>query len=175
VHSALFLVSTMLSIAVFFVMQDAQLVAAVQVIVYASAVVVLFLFVIMLLGVDRAETRESLISIGRIAGYVGGAVVLVSIVILGGKDWGAGTPSVTGPITNTDNVQTVSKTLFTTYAWPFLLVALLLVIAVVGAVVVARRAGSAGGPFRTQADAERDALMEATIKSNPEALTEGGA
>ena len=56
VHSALFLVLTLVSVAVFFLLQDAQLVAAVQVVVYASAIVVLFLFVIMLLGVDRTES-----------------------------------------------------------------------------------------------------------------------
>src|ERR671918_2122543 len=55
VHCALGLVLTLVSVAVFFLQQDAQLLAAVQVIVYAGAVVVLFLFVIMLLGVDREE------------------------------------------------------------------------------------------------------------------------
>ena len=56
VHSALWLVATLLSIAGFFVLQHAYLLSAVQVIVYASAIVVLFLFVIMLLGVDREES-----------------------------------------------------------------------------------------------------------------------
>src|SRR5680860_1881613 len=58
VHCALFLVLALVSVAVFFLQQDAQLIAAVQVIVYAGAIVVLFLFVIMLLGVDREETLE---------------------------------------------------------------------------------------------------------------------
>ena len=56
VHSALSLVATLFGVAVLFVNQDAQLLAAVQVIVYAGAIVVLFLFVIMLLGVDRADS-----------------------------------------------------------------------------------------------------------------------
>src|SRR6185437_16509760 len=56
VHSALLLVVTLVSVAVFFVQQQAHLLAAVQVIVYAGAIVVLFLFVIMLLGVDREES-----------------------------------------------------------------------------------------------------------------------
>ena len=55
VHAALFLVQTLFGVAVLFVLQDATFLAAVQVIVYAGAVVILFLFVIMLLGVDRAE------------------------------------------------------------------------------------------------------------------------
>jgi len=58
VHSALFLVLTLVSVAVLFLLQDAQLVAAVQIIVYAGAIVVLFLFVIMLLGVDRPENFD---------------------------------------------------------------------------------------------------------------------
>ena len=58
VHSALSLVMTLVSVAVLFLLQDAELVAAVQVIVYAGAIVVLFLFVIMLLGVDRKESLE---------------------------------------------------------------------------------------------------------------------
>ena len=55
VHAALFLVGTLFGVAVLFVLQDATFLAAVQVIVYAGAIVILFLFVIMLLGVDRAE------------------------------------------------------------------------------------------------------------------------
>src|SRR6185369_841337 len=59
VHSALMLVMTLFGVAVLFVAQDAQFLAAVQVIVYAGAIVVLFLFVIMLLGVDRAEDLDT--------------------------------------------------------------------------------------------------------------------
>ena len=70
VHSALFLVLTLVSVAVFFLLQDAQLVAAVQVIVYAGAIVVLFLFVIMLLGVDREESLDDPIRFQRPAAIV---------------------------------------------------------------------------------------------------------
>ena len=56
VHAALLLVTVLISIAVMFLLQDAQLLAAVQIIVYAGAIVVLFLFVIMLLGIDRHES-----------------------------------------------------------------------------------------------------------------------
>ena len=59
VHAALSLVLTLFGIAVMFVSQQAEFLAAVQVIVYAGAIVVLFLFVIMLLGVDRAENLET--------------------------------------------------------------------------------------------------------------------
>src|SRR6476661_5154960 len=59
VHAALSLVATLFGIAVLFIAQDAQFLAAVQVIVYAGAIVVLFLFVIMLLGVDRSDSLET--------------------------------------------------------------------------------------------------------------------
>ena len=85
VHSALYLVVTLLSVAVFFIQQQAPLLAAVQIIVYAGAIVVLFLFVIMLLGVDRSEDlhvepfkvqRPVAVVIGlAIVGLVGTAVL----------------------------------------------------------------------------------------------------
>ena len=69
-HSALSLVTVLISIAALFVIQDAQLLAAVQVIVYAGAIVVLFLFVIMLLGVDRSESTAETLRIQRPAALV---------------------------------------------------------------------------------------------------------
>src|SRR5262249_40878561 len=69
VHSALWLVLTLVSVAVFFLQENAALLAAVQIIVYASAIVVLFLFVIMLLGVDREEALEDPIKYQRPAAF----------------------------------------------------------------------------------------------------------
>ena len=73
VHSALSLVVTLVSVAVLFLQQDAHLLAAVQVIVYAGAIVVLFLFVIMLLGVDHADTLHDPLKAQRAAAIVLGA------------------------------------------------------------------------------------------------------
>ena len=142
VHSALCLVTVLISIAVLFVIQDAQLLAAVQVIVYAGAIVVLFIFVIMLLGVDRSESlsdpvrtlRPIAIGIGVVT-----AGVLVSIVVR--SEWIGGAQASRGvlhPI-GSGNVQAVAQSLFTTFLWPFELTAVLLVIAVIGGVVLARR------------------------------------
>ena len=76
VHSALMLVMTLFGIAVLFVAQEAHFLAAVQVIVYAGAIVVLFLFVIMLLGVDRAQNLElSILPIQRWAALAHGSVL----------------------------------------------------------------------------------------------------
>ena len=76
VHSALFLVVTLVSVAVFFIQQQAQLLAVVQIIVYAGAIVVLFLFVIMLLGVDREESLRDPIPYQRPAAIALGVIVL---------------------------------------------------------------------------------------------------
>jgi NADH-quinone oxidoreductase subunit J len=143
IHSALLLVTTLVSVAVFFLQLDAQLLAAVQVIVYAGAIVVLFLFVIMLLGVDKHESLDETIPFQRPAAIAIGLVVLAEVLLLGGRTWATGAPSQRGPVgaEGTSNIEQVARTLFTDYLWPFELTAALLVIAVVGGVVLARRSG----------------------------------
>src|SRR3954453_4786045 len=113
VHSALSLVATLFGVAVLFVEQDAHFLAAVQVFVYAGAIVVLFLFVIMLLGVDQAEDLETEPLGGqRPAAIVVGACILgaaLVTMILTHRDLDAiavGTRSVVAPVTGsgTENV-----------------------------------------------------------------------
>src|SRR5213596_1076991 len=87
VHSALALVATLVSVAIFFVQQQAHLLAAVQIIVYACAIVVLFLFVIMLLGVDREESLRDPIPFQRPAAVALGAILLAEIFVLAGRTW----------------------------------------------------------------------------------------
>ncbi|HUY07789.1 MAG TPA: NADH-quinone oxidoreductase subunit J [Acidimicrobiales bacterium] len=141
VHSALMLVMTLFGIAVLFVEQDAQFLAAVQVIVYTGAVVVLFLFVIMLLGVDRKEAVFADTFKGqRLFAGVVGLCVLVEIIVLGSRNWTTGAPSVAGAMKNQGaNVNVIGKSLFTTYLLPFEVTSALLVVAVIAAVVLSRR------------------------------------
>jgi NADH-quinone oxidoreductase subunit J len=150
VHSALFLVMTLVSVAVLFLLRDAELVAAVQVIVYASAIVVLFLFVIMLLGIDREESLEDRVPYQRPAALALGAILLAEIVFLVGHEWATGQKKASGvPLEGGgfgNNVQRVARVLFTDFLWPFEITAVLLVIAVVGAVVLARRSGQRAEP-----------------------------
>ena len=142
VHSALMLVMTLFGIAVLFVLQRADFLAAVQVIVYAGAIVVLFLFVIMFLGVDRQEniTAEPLrgqrpLAIALVAMAFAGLALLGEV-----SHWTTGAPSVAGTTdVNTSNVAQIGKSVYTTYLFPFEVTSALLVIAVVGAVVLARR------------------------------------
>lgn len=146
VHSALWLVLTLVSVAVLFLLQDAQLLAAVQVIVYAGAIVVLFIFVIMLLGVDRRETLTEHLPFQRPIAIALGAIALAEVLFLAGNQWATGAKTVSGvPIEGGgdfgNNIQRVARVLFTDFLWPFQLTAVLLVIAVVGSVALAKRSG----------------------------------
>jgi NADH-quinone oxidoreductase subunit J len=142
VHAALFLVMTLFGVAVLFVAQDAHFLAAVQVIVYAGAIVVLFLFVIMLLGVDREENiRQEPLRGQRPIALLLGVISLAEIVLLAqGTKWATGAPSVAGELGGAgSNVEKLARSIFTRYLLAFELTSVLLVIAVVGAVVLVRR------------------------------------
>jgi NADH-quinone oxidoreductase subunit J len=143
VHNALFLLLTLVTMAVFFLQQNAQLVAIIQIVVYASAIVVLFLFVITLLGVDEHESLRDPIRFQRPAAIVLGVLLLVQVIVLAGRHWVTGAESTRGALDapRTGNVQALARSLFTDFLWPFELTAALLVIAVVGGVVLARRSG----------------------------------
>jgi len=144
VHAALSLVGTLFGIAVLFVAQNANFLAAVQVIVYAGAIVVLFLFVIMFLGVDVAEDLrvEPLGRGQRVAAVVLGlGIVGLVLLALNDADWSVtGIPSVVGPLSGEGpDINVLSEAIFTRYVFAFELTSVLLVIAVVGAVLLARR------------------------------------
>lgn len=141
VHSALFLIMTLFGVAVLFVAQQADFLAAVQVIVYAGAIVVLFLFVIMLLGVDKVEA----ISADQLRGQRPAAIIvailaLAEVLLLARVQWATGALAVHGPVNGSgSDVEKLARSIFTTYLLPFEATSALLVIAVVGAVVLARR------------------------------------
>jgi NADH-quinone oxidoreductase subunit J len=141
VHSALMLVMTLFGVAVLFVAQEAHFLAAVQVIVYAGAIVVLFLFVIMLLAVDRPEDLAVEPLRGqRPLALLAGAGVTAGVLLLARGEWTTGASSVAGPLSGPgSNVEKLAGSLFTRYLLAFEVTSVLLVIAVVGAVVLTRR------------------------------------
>ena len=143
VHSALMLVMTLFGIAVHFVAQEAHFLAAVQVIVYAGAIVVLFLFVIMLLGVDRAQNLEiDALPAQKWAAVVFGAgsLVIAAALVRVVDNPVTGARGVGGAIDETtSDVRLLARSLFSDYVYAFELTSLLLVIAVIGAVVLARK------------------------------------
>jgi NADH-quinone oxidoreductase subunit J len=143
VHAALMLVMTLFGVAVLFIEEGANFLAAVQVIVYAGAIVVLFLFVIMFLGVDREENLvEEPLPFQRPLAVGLMVLGIAGLLLLGiGSRWSVGPQSVAGPAANQPggDVAALGRSVFTTYLFPFEITAALLVIAVVGAVVLARR------------------------------------
>ena len=142
VHCALALVTTIFGIALLFIDQGADFLAAVQVIVYAGAIVILFLFVIMLLGVDRKEQRapeklKGLIPVAILVGVVALAELLVLVRV---HYWATGSKAGAGALNGPgENVQKLGQSIFTAYLLPFEMTSALLVIAVVAAVVLVRR------------------------------------
>jgi NADH-quinone oxidoreductase subunit J len=146
VHAALSLVLTLFGVAVLFIEQQAEFLAVVQVIVYAGAIVVLFLFVIMFLGVDKSENvRTEPLAAQRPIAVVLSLGAVASIIALGAEaHWATGPAHQAGRTLGPyQNVGQLGRSLFTTYLFAFEATAALLVIAVVGAVVLARRSGHA--------------------------------
>ena len=143
VHAAISLIMTLFGVAVAFVAQSADFLAAVQIIVYAGAIVVLFLFVIMFLGVDRnLHVRVEPLVGQRAFAAVGVAITVAGLIaLMASSHWVTGATSVSGePLaTGSGNVRQLGTAVFTTYLYAFEATAALLVIAVVGAVLLARR------------------------------------
>ncbi|MDH3398828.1 MAG: NADH-quinone oxidoreductase subunit J, partial [Acidimicrobiia bacterium] len=132
------LMLTLFSLAVFYVVQAAHFVAAVQIIVYAGAVMTLFIFVIMLIGVDKEENLTETIRFQRpLVAIVGLSVVVVGVFVsVGGRfTWVTGTAGA-GPEVN-GTVEAIGDELFTTWLLPFEATSLLLIIASVGALALA--------------------------------------
>jgi NADH-quinone oxidoreductase subunit J len=137
VLAALLLILNQFTLAVFFVLLDAHFLAAVQVIVYAGAIMVLFLFVIMFLGVDRREALVETIRGQRFLA-IGLGVLLVGAVAAA-IGLGVGLSEPPGPPPEGDNVRSVARLLFSDYVLPFEATSILLIVAAVAAMVLARR------------------------------------
>ena len=147
VHAALGLVLTLFGVAVQFVAQQAHFLAAVQVIVYAGAIVVLFLFVIMLLGVDESmDLSIEPIPIQRpLAAVMGvGIVGLVGAAIIRARDAldinpGTGVANASDTGNNDANVQQLATNLYGDHVFAFQLTSVLLIVAVAGTVLMTRK------------------------------------
>lgn len=137
VYSAFSLVVNLVMVAGFFAMLDAHFLAVAQIIVYAGAIMVLFVFVIMLLNlkVETLSQRQTGLSI---IGLVVGALFLalvVPIVEHAFRDFAVAQPSVEG------TVKSVGHLLYSEYLYPFEIASVLIIAAIVGAVMLAKRAG----------------------------------
>ncbi len=138
VYSAIFLATTMISLAALYVAQDALFLGVVQVVVYTGAVMMLFLFVLMLVGVDSSESLTETLRGQRVAAVIAGVGFGVLLVA------GIGTFSTTGwtglaQANAGGNVQGLAALIFVKYLWAFELTSALLITAALGAMVLAHR------------------------------------
>jgi len=135
IHGALFLVANLGSIAALYLMLGAEFLAAAQVIVYAGAIMVLFVFAIMVLIPGKEETGPDPRRVWRLLALPLGTALLLVLAVMAvtGRSPAAGRPPVGG------NVETIGRLLFTDYLFPFELTSVLLLAAMVGVLLLARR------------------------------------
>lgn len=137
VHSALLLAWVMITLAIFYIAQEALFLGIVQIVVYTGAVMMLFLFILMLVGVDASdsltETIRGLrpIAITAAIGFGGLLVSLIGRATLGHDAYGLAEANSEG------NVEGIAQLLFSTYVFPFEVVSALLITAALGAMVLA--------------------------------------
>ncbi len=134
VTSAMFLVLTIVSLAGLFVLLEAYFLAAVQILVYAGAVMVLFLFVIMLLDLKEEERRKI-----KVLGVIGALIAVGGIMLLFFVSLARSPLNATNPPALSGNTAALGRLLFTQYLLPFEVVSVLLLVAVVGVVLLSKK------------------------------------
>ena len=155
VHCALLLAVVMLSLAVLYAMGGAPFLAFVQVIVYTGAVLMLFLFVLMLVGVSSADSIVETIKGQRVAAGVAGIGMLV-LLTLGVGHAAIGPAHALTTSNGSGNVSGIAELIFTTYVFPFEVTSALLITAALGAMVLAHRERTKPKP--TQRDLSRQRI-----------------
>jgi NADH-quinone oxidoreductase subunit J len=174
VHAALFLIVNFFTIAVMYLLLDAPFLFAVQIIVYAGAIMVLFLFVIMLLGIDRGDdVHEPLIGQRPLAVILAvGFVLEIGFAVRAGIGFSTRAPAGFDVVNRGGNTQALATVLFRDYFFPFEVTSVLLIIAAVAAMVLAQRKSRA----ITQAEIdEHRADLDALGHTNPGAPAPSGA
>ncbi len=156
VYSALMLGVVMLSLAVLYAVQDAPFLAAVQIIVYTGAVMMLFLFVLMLVGVDSSDSLVETIRGQRFWAVVGGVGFAV-LLALGIGNAVVGSPKGLAAATQAGNVPSLAQLIFTRHVFAFEVTSALLITAALGAMVLAHRERSEAKP--TQKDLSRQRFV----------------
>lgn len=139
VHSALFLLLNFATLAVMYIGLNAQFLAVVQIIVYAGAIVVLFLFVIMLLGWRTSDTIDPSRRWTRYLALIIGGILLVELVfVVGQVVFGTTIPPAAGA-PGSGSAEAIGQALFTSYLLPFEITSVLLLVGIIGAIVLSRR------------------------------------
>ena len=134
------LVGSFFSLAAVYVMMQAEFVAVIQVLVYAGAIMVLFLFVLMLLSLRDEGPSFIRWSVGKVLAVVIAFGIWAQLaLVLGQHDPGALVPQIVSSGEEVDSIKLIGQLLFTEYLLPFEAISLLLLVAVIGAVVIAKR------------------------------------
>jgi NADH-quinone oxidoreductase subunit J len=139
VNSALFLILHMLSVSGFYLSLNAQFLAVIQILVYAGAIMVLFLFVIMVLNMDSTETVVSKVDFKQIFSLLLIVVILSQLLNIAGNFTGIIPEVTTEEMVAVGTVEAIGDELFTTFLLPFEATAILLTAAVVGAMLLAQQ------------------------------------
>jgi NADH-quinone oxidoreductase subunit J len=155
VHSAILMAFVMVVLAIFYIAQDAVFLGIVQVVVYTGAVMMLFLFILMLVGVDSSDSLTEtiaglrLIAITAAVGFGGLMVALLGRATLGRDAIGLSAANADG------NVEGIAVSLFSTYVFPFEVVSALLITAAMGAMILAHTQRTKARPTQRQLSIDR--------------------
>jgi NADH-quinone oxidoreductase subunit J len=155
VHSAILMASVMINLAIFYIAQDALFLGIVQIVVYTGAVMMLFLFILMLVGVDSSDSLTETIpglrpiAITAAVGFGGLMLSLIGRATLGRNAIGLDAANSNG------NVKGIAQLLFSTYVWPFEVVSALLITAALGAMVLAHHQSIQVRPTQRQLSIQR--------------------
>ena len=138
VHSALLLIVTQLCLAIFFLELGSPFLFVVQIIVYAGAIMVLFLFVIMYLNLQHDVEAGLQTAVRRGIGWLTGAALLLIGATLLRRGWSLGPANETQADAELGNVAAIGKQLYSKYLFPFEITSILLLVAMVGVIIIAR-------------------------------------
>jgi NADH-quinone oxidoreductase subunit J len=162
VHAALSMVLVMVGLGVVYLDEGAPFLGAVQVFVYTGAVMMLFLFVIMLIGIDSSDSLvETLKGQRLIAGVLGFGMVILLVGVLGGVSYPRAVEL--DPINDSGNVTALAMKIFGPYVWAFEVTGALLITAALGAMVLAHRERLVPRP--TQRELSQRRIREGAIKA----------
>ena len=143
VHSVLFLILAFVNAAALFILLGAEFLAMILIIVYVGAVLVLFLFVVMMLDVDFVELRQGFLQYLPIGAFIGGVLLIELVVVLVGWTTGASVAQAIAapmpPNTSVLNVQALGHVLYTRYVYFFQAAGVVLLVAMIGAIVLTLR------------------------------------
>ena len=138
VTSALFLVLSFCSLAGIYLLLQAEFLGMVQIIVYAGAIMVLFLFVIMYLNLQHDVETGAQIAVRRGIGWMVGALLLLFGFLLANRGWAPGPVATQLPAQDGGNAAAIGRVLYSRFLFPFEVTSILLLVAMVGAIVLAK-------------------------------------